>query len=176
MKRIYGTDHTNLTLTCKAIWIYNANCLMDIFEHEDESGTLAYSYTIGGPETERMSKDDLNRELEAMYDRVRGTSMTYADFKSLIGEIDNEIHALLDEQENLDGLGATDLEIALEYRRDSFDGPYDSYVEPTPEELEALKGECRRNLDKYCAIQNKIDALTIESQTLYDAIEEMMRQ
>ena len=69
MKRTYGTDKTSLPLTEKAQHIYNDNCLMEIYEHEDEDGNLTYSYTTGGPETERMSAEELISELEDMYDR-----------------------------------------------------------------------------------------------------------
>ena len=89
--------------------------------------------------------------------------MTYEERQNRLNAIIDEMNALYREQEDgVEGVGATDLDIALDWMRDSFDGDYDDYVEPTIEEKEVIKAECARNLEKYTELEDKINALIDE--------------
>lgn len=85
MKHRYGSDSTQLILTDKAATFYNGE-EMTIFEHESREidpatdrpdSVYRYSYimsptgrqtTSSGPESGLMTADELNAELESMYD------------------------------------------------------------------------------------------------------------
>ena len=79
-----------------------------------------------------------------------------------LNEIIDEMNSLEYERDNLEGLGAIDLEMALDYRADMWEGDYNDYTPPTPEEIEQIKAECERNRAKVWAIDDKLDALRDE--------------
>lgn len=85
-----------------------------------------------------------------------------------LNTIIDELNQLNNERENLEGLGAIDLDMALDYRADSWDGDFNDYVPPTPEEIESIKAECERNKAKVFEIDDKIDALKSEYLALTD--------
>lgn len=68
-----------------------------------------------------------------------------------LDEIISELNALVCAAEDLEGLGATDIDMALDYRRDMWEGDGDC-PEPTPEERARIEAECDRNADKLNAI------------------------
>lgn len=67
MKRsIYGNTRTHLTLTGKALKMYNETDPLEIEEIETEDG---YRYTMRGAfERENMTEEELTRGLEELYD------------------------------------------------------------------------------------------------------------
>lgn len=73
-----------------------------------------------------------------------------------------ELNYLKNARDDLEGLGAVDMDQALNYRADSWDGKYEDYVPPTPEEIELIKAECERNEKKVFEIDNKMDDLIAE--------------
>jgi len=76
-----------------------------------------------------------------------------------LDQIIEEMNAL--EQEH-DDLGPTCLDMALAYRADSWEGAYEDYPEPTPEEIEALRVDAERNEARAQEIDAAIDALLEE--------------
>lgn len=68
MKRRYGDVKTHLTLSAKAQDFYSGASPVSIFELDTPEG---YRYTLklwSDPETEPMTADELNAELEALAD------------------------------------------------------------------------------------------------------------
>ena len=73
MKRIYGNEKTNLTLTEKAYQIYSNTDPLWIVEeeYEDEDGEKKYRYFIAAYFGDKaMTEDELNAFLEYMADEV----------------------------------------------------------------------------------------------------------
>lgn len=73
MKRIYGNEKTNLTLTEKAYQIYSNTDPLRIVEeeYEDENGDKKYRYFIAAYFGDKaMTADELNAFLEYMADEV----------------------------------------------------------------------------------------------------------
>ena len=73
MKRIYGNEKTNLTLTEKAYQIYSNTDPLRIIEeeYEDEDGEKKYRYFIAAYFRDKgMTEDELNAFLEYMADEV----------------------------------------------------------------------------------------------------------
>ena len=73
MKRIYGNEKTNLTLTEKAYQIYSNTDPLRIIEeeYEDEDGEKKYRYFIAAYFGDKaMTEDELNAFLEYMADEV----------------------------------------------------------------------------------------------------------
>lgn len=73
MKRIYGNEKTNLTLTEKAYQIYcNTDPLRIVEEeYEDEDGEKKYRYFIAAYFGDKaMTEDELNAFLEYMVDEI----------------------------------------------------------------------------------------------------------
>ncbi len=70
-----------------------------------------------------------------------------------LDEIISKLNALVCAADDLEGLGATDIDMALDYRRDMWEGDGDC-PDPTPEEQARIEAECERNADKL----NTIDA------------------
>ena len=86
-KHIYGSQPTHLTLSDKAFRYYSGE-EMTIFEHEDTDinpatdrpeRVYSYSYimsptgrptTSSGPESQRMTAEQINAELESMADDI----------------------------------------------------------------------------------------------------------
>ena len=71
MKRIYGNEKTNLTLTEKAYQIYSDTDPLRIIEeeYEDEDGEKKYRYFIAAFFGDKpMTEDALNAFLEAIAD------------------------------------------------------------------------------------------------------------
>ena len=68
MKHRYGNAKTSLVLSEKAKQIYYGISLMSIYEYVTPDG-LRYTYQIAyDPETNKMTADELNLELETLYD------------------------------------------------------------------------------------------------------------
>lgn len=80
--------------------------------------------------------------------------MDQKEWNKRLDEIIDELNSLELERDNLEGDGAFSLEMALDYRADSWDGDYDSYVPPTSEEIEKIKAECEHNAEKVVAIDD----------------------
>ena len=73
MKRIYGNEKTNLTLTEKAYQIYSNTDALRIIEeeYEDEDGEKKYRYFIAAFFGDKpMTEVELNAFLEYMADEV----------------------------------------------------------------------------------------------------------
>lgn len=73
MKRIYGDEKTNLTLTEKAYQIYSNTDPLRIVEeeYEDEDGEKKYRYFIAAYFGDKaMTENELNAFLEYMADEV----------------------------------------------------------------------------------------------------------
>ena len=71
MKRIYGNEKTNLTLTEKAYQIYSNTDPLRIIEeeYEDENGDKKYRYFIAAYFGDKaMTEDELNAFLEEIAD------------------------------------------------------------------------------------------------------------
>lgn len=85
-----------------------------------------------------------------------------------LNAIIDELNQLCNEHEDLEGFGATELFMALDYRADSWDGDFNDYVPPTPEEIENIKAECARNRAKVNSIYDKMDELKSEYYVLTD--------
>ena len=82
-----------------------------------------------------------------------------------LDEISSELNALVYAADDLEGLGATDIDMALDYRRDMWEGDGDC-PEPTPEELSQIEAECERNADKLNAIDAAKERLIDEYMEL----------
>ena len=68
-KRVYGNENTMIRLTDKAQKFYDGSSPFRIFEYEDDAGRLTYSFAgFCDPETDRMTAEELTRNLEAMAD------------------------------------------------------------------------------------------------------------
>ncbi len=73
MKRIYGNEKTNLTLTEKAYQIYSNTDLLRIVEeeYEDEDGEKKYRYFIAAYFGDKaMTENELNTFLEEIADEI----------------------------------------------------------------------------------------------------------
>ena len=73
MKRIYGNEKTNLTLTEKAYQIYSNTDPLRIIEeeYEDEDGEKKYRYFIAAFFGDKaMTEKEINAFLELMADEV----------------------------------------------------------------------------------------------------------
>ena len=73
MKRIYGNEKTNLTLTEKAYQIYSSTDPLRIIEeeYEDENGDKKYRYfTAAFFGDKAMTEKEINAFLELMADEV----------------------------------------------------------------------------------------------------------
>ena len=73
MKRIYGNEKTNLTLTEKAYQIYSNTDPLRIIEeeYEDENGDKKYRYFIAAYFGDKaMTEDELNAFLEEIADEI----------------------------------------------------------------------------------------------------------
>ena len=73
MKRIYGNEKTNLTLTEKAYQIYSNTDPLRIIEeeYEDEDGKKKYRYFIAAYFGDKaMTEDELNAFLEEIADEI----------------------------------------------------------------------------------------------------------
>lgn len=84
-----------------------------------------------------------------------------AEKQMRLNKIISELNALVYESEDLEGLGATALDMALDYRADAWEGG-GACPEPTPEELARIAAECGRNADKLNAINTATDKLIDE--------------
>lgn len=78
-----------------------------------------------------------------------------------LDEIISKLNALTIASDDLEGLCATDVDMALDYRRDMWEGDGDC-PDPTPEELARIEAECNRNADKLNDIDRKRDTLIDE--------------
>ena len=73
MKRIYGNEKTNLTLTEKAYQIYSNTDPLRIIEeeYEDENGEKKYRYFIAAYFGDKaMTENELNAFLEEIADEI----------------------------------------------------------------------------------------------------------
>ena len=73
MKRIYGNEKTNLTLTEKAYQIYSNTDPLRIIEeeYEDENGDKKYRYFIAAYFREKgMTAEQINEFFEALADEI----------------------------------------------------------------------------------------------------------
>lgn len=73
MKRIYGNEKTNLTLTEKAYQIYSNNDHLRIVEeeYEDEAGEKKYRYFIAAYFRDKgMTAEQINEFFEALADEI----------------------------------------------------------------------------------------------------------
>ena len=73
MKRIYGNEKTNLTLTEKAYQIYSNTDPLRIVEeeYEDENGDKKYRYFIAAYFGDKaMTENELNAFLEEIADEI----------------------------------------------------------------------------------------------------------
>jgi len=80
-----------------------------------------------------------------------------------LDEIIDELNALSFEYNSL---GPISLEMALDYRADAWEGAYEDYPEPTPEEIEAMRIDAERN----CARAHDIDDRMIALRDEYEDI------
>lgn len=87
--------------------------------------------------------------------------MNTYEIQTRLNEIISELNALAIASDDLEGLGATDVDMALDYRRDMWEGDGDC-PEPAPEELTRIKAECERNADKLNDIDRNRDTLIDE--------------
>lgn len=76
-----------------------------------------------------------------------------------LDDIIYELNAL--EREH-DDLGPISLEMALDYRADEWEGAYEDYPEPTPEEIEAMRVDAERNEYRLEEIESQRVALIDE--------------
>jgi len=81
------------------------------------------------------------------------------DRATRLSEIIAELNRLNVESDNLEGYGATTLEMALDYRADMYAWDDDEPPELTPEGKAALTAECNRNAAKLNAIDERRNAL-----------------
>lgn len=78
-----------------------------------------------------------------------------------LNEIISELNDLVYESEELEGFGAIELDIALDYRADAWEGEGDC-PEPTPEELAEIEAQCDRNYAKISRIEHEQEKLLDE--------------
>ena len=79
-----------------------------------------------------------------------------------LDEIIDQLNAL--EREH-DDLGPISLDMALDYRADEWEGAYEDYPEPTPEEIEAMRVDAERNESRLEEIESQRVALIDEYVT-----------
>lgn len=77
------------------------------------------------------------------------------DRATRLNKIIEELNSLTHEADNLEGYGATTLEMALDYRADMSAWGDDEPPELTPDEKAALIAECDRNAAKLNAIDER---------------------
>lgn len=80
-----------------------------------------------------------------------------------LDEIVNELNALSVEYNEL---GPTSLDMAIDYRADSWEGAYEDYPEPTPDELKSMEKEAKRNCARACEIDDRMDELRTEYEEI----------
>lgn len=85
-----------------------------------------------------------------------------------LDEIIRQLNALNIDADDLEGLGATSLDMALDFRRDMWEGD-GACPDPTPEELAALEAECDRNAERLNELDRQRDALIDEYHALTGA-------
>ena len=121
-KRVYGNENTMIRLTDKAQKFYDGSSPFHIFEYEDDAGHLTYSFAgFGDPETDRMTAEELIRNLEAMADAMDEEE----------DEDDDPLwYAAMKDADDTDwGTGSHDRAEAIQKARDLRDcGYYDAYV------------------------------------------------